>query len=297
MNITIAGGTGFLGKSLYSYFSKMGHRVHILTRKPKKSNEVFWDGKFSEDWLYQIKETDVLINLCGKSVDCRYNEQNKREIIESRINPTLALHEAIDSGEMKPTVWLNASSATIYIHAETRLMDEENGVIGDDFSMNVCKAWESAFFSKNYPDTRQVALRTSIVLGQNGGAFQKLKPLIRLGLGGHQGRGNQKMSWLHIDDFCRAVDFIIENEELSGPINLSSPNPVSNKTFMKDLRRKMGFPFGISQPTWMLEAGAALIGTESELLLKSRNVYPEKLIQAGFKFSSADLDSCLTKLT
>ncbi|HKK38231.1 MAG TPA: TIGR01777 family oxidoreductase [Cryomorphaceae bacterium] len=297
MNITIAGGSGFLGTLLSQYFSARGHQILILSRNPKAANEIYWTGHYNSKWVDQIQNTDILINLSGKSVDCRYTDKNKKLIIDSRITPTMALHKAIAEKKIRPKIWFNASSATIYVHAETQHMTEKDGVIGDDFSMNVCKKWEEAFFSTAYPEIRHVALRTSIVLGKKGGAFKKLKPLVRFGLGGHQGRGDQKMSWIHEDDFCRAIDFIIENEKLSGPINVTAPNPVINRTFMKELRKKMGSPIGIPQPTWMLEVGAALIGTETELLLKSRFVSPKKLIQSGFNFSSPDLDSCLTKLT
>ena len=297
MNITLAGGTGFLGGELEQYLTKKGHAVTILTRKPKNDNHIYWDGSLDDDWTDQIKEVDVLINLCGKSVDCRYTEENKKEIIASRIRPTNAFHEAIQKGLIQPKIWLNASSATIYTHAETVLMDEENGIIGDDFSMQVCKKWEKAFFLKSYENTRQVALRTSIVLGKTGGAFSKLKPITKIGLGGKQGRGNQKVSWIHIDDFCRAVDFIIQGESISGPINLTSPNPIDNRTFMKAIRATVNVPLGIPQPTWLLEFGAALIGTETELLLKSRNVFPKKLLESGFKFDFTRIESCLQSLS
>ncbi|MCH2215154.1 MAG: TIGR01777 family oxidoreductase [Flavobacteriales bacterium] len=296
MNITIAGGTGFLGRELEKHLSNKGHQITILTRRPSDSNHIRWEGIISGTWPDQISQTDVLINLCGRSVDCRYTDLNKKEIIASRVEPTLAFHKAIQDEKIKPKIWLNASSATIYTHAESLLMDEQNGVIGDDFSMIVCKEWERSFFTHFYSDTRQVALRTSIVLGSTGGAFSKLKPVTRLGLGGKQGHGNQMVSWIHIDDFCRSIDHIIQDGHISGPINLTSPNPVDNDQFMKAVRSTLKIPFGIPQPKWLLEFGAALIGTETELLLKSRNVFPRRLLESGFSFSYGTLKECINGL-
>jgi len=285
MKITIAGGSGFLGSHLREYFQKLGHEVLILTRKPKQKGDVAWNGRDTGKWCEEIDASDVLINLSGKSVDCRYTEKNKLAILSSRTQSTFTLHDYIFQAKKKPRVWLNASSATTYIHAETELMTENQGRIGDDFSMNICKEWEKAFFARTLPEIRQVALRTSIVLGRDGGAFPKLKFVTKLGLGGYQGLGNQKVSWIHIEDFCRAIDFIIENETLSGAINVTTPTPISNKELMNIIRKGCKVPFGFSQPVALLEIGAALIGTETELLLKSRNVYPEKLINEGFKFN------------
>ncbi|MGB6035547.1 MAG: TIGR01777 family oxidoreductase [Cryomorphaceae bacterium] len=296
MNITLAGGTGFLGRALANYFRSKGHEISILTRKPKANNEIYWTGHYSDSWAEQIQETDILINLSGKSVDCRYTSENKKLIIDSRINPTMALHKAITEKKIRPKLWLNASSATIYVHAETQQMTETEGIIGDDFSMNVCKKWEAAFFSESHPDIRQVALRTSIVLGKDGGAFQKLKPLVILAFGGKQGRGDQMVSWIHIKDFCRAVEFMIQKEELHGRINVTSPHPIPNKDFMGVIRGVMNAPFGISQPTWLLEMGAAMIGTETELLLKSRFVKPEILQNHDFKFEFPTITDCIQDL-
>lgn len=296
MNICIAGGTGFLGQALSDHFSLKGHRVFILTRKPTTKNDIHWNGSFDANWAKRVKSTDVLINLCGKSVDCRYTLKNKAAILQSRVEPTMALHKAIESGILKPKLWLNASSATIYTHAETQFMDEINGAIGDDFSMNVCKKWEGAFFSKIHDQIRQVALRTSIVLGKSGGAFSKLKPLAKLGFGGHQGNGKQMVSWIHIVDFCKAIEYIIRNDDIKGVANITSPHPISNQEFMKQLRHKMNRPIGIPQPIWLLELGAAIVGTETELLLKSRYVQPTRLLESGFAFEYSKINQCLEEL-
>jgi len=291
MKIIIAAGTGFLGQNLEKYFTEKGNEVYILTRNPKRKNEIFWDAKTLGEWENILENSDVLINLTGKSVDCRYTEKNKQEIYASRIDSTKVLQQAIDSCINQPKVWLNASSATIYVHSETQLNTEENGIIGDDFSMNICKSWEKEFFTTKNENVRKVALRTSIVLGNNGGAFPKLKLITRLGLGGKQGRGNQNVSWIHIDDFCKAVEYSIDHENISGTINLTAPNPLSNEEFMKKLRKEMKVPFGLNAPVWQLEIASIFLKTETELLLKSRNVYPEKLIKNGFQFLYPDIES------
>jgi uncharacterized protein len=301
MKIVIAGGSGFLGKSLEKYFMKNAHEVWILTRKPKQFNEIYWDVSTSDttsigNWAEKLENADVLINMTGKSVDCRYNEANKTEILNSRISSTKILQKAIENCKNPPKVWLNSSSATIYVHAETQLMDEENGVIGDDFSMNICKSWEKAFFEDKLNRTRKVALRTAIVLGNEGEAIKKLKLITRLGLGGKQGRGNQKMSWIHVNDFCRAVEFVIQNTDIQGVINICSPNPLSNIEFMSELRKALKMPFGIDSPVWLLELASIFIQTETELLLKSRNVYPKRLLEHGFRFDFPTLDLALKEL-
>lgn len=296
MKIIITAGTGFLGKNLEKYFTEKGHQVYILTRNPKRKNEIFWDAKTLGEWKGVLENADVIINLAGKSVDCRYTEKNKQEIYSSRINSTRILQQAIDQCTHKPKIWLNASSATIYVHSEKNVNTEENGIIGDDFSMNICKSWENEFSKSETENVRKVALRTSIVLGNNGGAFPKLKMLTKFGLGGKQGRGNQKVSWIHIQDFCRAVEFIINDENIFGKINITAPNPLANQEFMKSLRKEMKVPFGLNAPVWQLEIASIFLKTETELLLKSRNVYPEKLLKDGFQFLFPDVESAFHNL-
>ncbi len=296
MKIIITAGTGFLGKNLEKYFTEKGHQVYILTRNPKRKNEIFWDAKTLGEWKGVLENADVIINLAGKSVDCRYTEKNKQEIYSSRINSTRILQQAIDQCTHKPKIWLNASSATIYVHSEKNVNTEENGIIGDDFSMNICKSWENEFSKSETENVRKVALRTSIVLGNIGGAFPKLKMLTKFGLGGKQGRGNQKVSWIHIQDFCRAVEFIINDENIFGKINITAPNPLANQEFMKSLRKEMKVPFGLNAPVWQLEIASIFLKTETELLLKSRNVYPEKLLKDGFQFLFPDVESAFHNL-
>lgn len=296
MKIIIAAGTVFLGQNLEKYFTEKRDQVYILTRNPKRKNEIYWDAGTIGEWKNSLEHTDVLINLTGKSVDCRYHEKNKTEIYTSRIDSTKILQKAVDSCIVPPKVWLNASSATIYIHSEKQLNTEENGIIGDDFSMNICKSWEEEFFRIQNQEIRKIALRTSIVLGNNGGAFPKLKMITRLGLGGKQGRGNQMVSWIHIEDFCRAVDWIIQNKNLHGTINITVPIPLSNEIMMKKLRKQFKAPFGLNAPVWQLEIASIFLKTETELLLKSRNVYPEKLIESGFQFSYPTFDEAVLQL-
>lgn len=296
MKIIIAGGSGFLGENLEKYFTEKGNQVYILTRNPQRKNEIYWDAHTIGEWKSSLEKADVLINLTGKSVDCRYNEKNKQEIYSSRIDSTRILQKAVDLCSDKPKVWLNASSATIYVHSEKHLNTEENGVVGDDFSMNICKSWEKEFFKVKNEKIRKVALRTSIVLGKNGGAFPKLKMITKLGLGGKQGRGNQMVSWIHIDDFCKAVEWIIQHETISGVINITAPAPVSNENMMKKLRKKLKVPFGLNAPVWQLEIASVFLNTETELLLKSRNVYPEKLIKNEFQFSYPGFDDAILNL-
>lgn len=296
MKIIIAGGTGFLGENLEKYFTEKGHQVYIFTRNPQRKNEIYWDAQTVGEWKNSLEKADVLINLTGKSVDCRYHEKNKQEIYSSRINSTKILQKAVDECSEKPKIWLNASSATIYVHSENNLNTEENGIIGDDFSMNICKSWEKEFFAVKNEEIRKVALRTSIVLGNNGGAFPKLKMITKLGLGGKQGRGNQMVSWIHIEDFCKAVEWIIRNETISGAVNITAPDPLSNENMMKKLRHKIKVPFGLNAPVWQLEIASLFLNTETELLLKSRNVYPEKLIKNGFQFSYPTFNEAILNL-
>ena len=294
--ITIAGGSGFLGNVLERYFSNKGYVIYILTRQPKEKHHIFWNGKDLEEWTTILERTDILINLTGKSVDCRYNQQNKQLILDSRIDSTHALGLAINLCDHPPKVWINSSTATIYKGSFDKEMTEASGKIGDDFSMNIAKSWEKAFYSITTPKTRKIAIRTSIVMGRNGGALIPLKKLTQFGLGGKQASGNQKVSWIHELDFARAVEYLINDTTLDGNFNLSVPIPSDNKTLMKTLRSIMKVPFGISHPKWLIKFGAFLIGTEPELVLKSRNVVPKRLTDNGFLFLHSDLDIALQDL-
>lgn len=299
-HILIAGGNGFLGLELADFFTKKGCKIKILTRSQntehKLADFIYWDGEHVGEWTKELEWADVLINMSGKSVDCRYTEKNKKLILDSRINSTRILCEALTKCENPPKLWINSSSASTYVHSESQQMTEDEGIIGDDFSMNVCKAWEAEFFKCNLNSTRRVATRTSIVLGNSGGAYPIMRKLVKSGLGGKQGNGNQFISWIHISDFCKAIQFIIGHPEIVGPINVTAPNPVKNVDFMKALKVKYKKWIAISQPKWLLEMGAALIGTETEMVLKSRNVIPERLEESGFKFEYLEFEKALEKL-
>ena len=294
--IIIAGGSGFLGKALEKRFAEKGDDLYILTRNPKANNHHKWDAKTKGTWANHLNKADILINLTGKSVDCRYTEANKAAILNSRIESTQVLNKVVAELEHPPKVWVNAGSATIYDHSYNHLNTEANGIIGNDFSMNVCKQWEAAFFEKDIPKVRKIVARTSIVLGNNAGAFLKLKQITKLGLGGKQGNGKQRFSWIHIDDFCRAIEYLIEQSNIEREVNVTAPQPENNTILMQLLREKYKMPFGLPQPKWLLEIGAFLIRTETELLLKSRYVYPEKLVNNGFEFEYPTLELALENL-
>lgn len=298
--IVIAGGSGFLGQALVNFYLPKNYEIVVLSRKAKETGNdqlryVQWDAKNLDIWLSELEGIELLINLTGKSVDCRYNEKNKAEILRSRVASTEVLGKAIQACVIPPKVWMNSSTATIYEHSLYTKMTEATGIIGDDFSMNVAKSWENAFYNIKTPRTLKVALRTSIVLGKNGGAFIPLQKLTKLGLGGTQGNGNQKVSWIHEHDFCRAVDFLLTKHK-EGIFNITAPNPVENKNFMQTLRHLVKIPFGIPQPKWLLQIGACMIQTEAELILKSRNVVPEKLMQAGFTFNYPTVTTAIQEI-
>lgn len=290
--IIIAGGTGFLGDVLENYFRTKGYDIKILTRKPTKDNHIFWDGKNLGKWSEALEHTEAVINLAGKSVDCRYTRENRKDIYDSRIDSTNILGLAINLCENPLKYWFNSSTATIYEGSYTKEMTEKEGDIGNDFSMNIAKSWEKTFNAITNPKTKKVILRTAIVFGKNGGAYAPLKNLVKFGLGGKQWHGKQKVSFIHELDFARAIDFIL-TKNLEGTFNIVAPKPTNNKTLMQTMRKVLKFPFGISHPKWLLEFGAKIIGTETELVLKSRNVIPEKLLNEGFTFKYANIDETI----
>jgi uncharacterized protein (TIGR01777 family) len=289
--IVIAGGTGFIGKYLADKFTASGSQVIIISRNPE---HISW--KNITAIISSLENADLLINLAGKSVDCRYNEKNKAEILNSRTKTTTTLGEAILQCKNPPKLWINASTATIYRHAEDRAMTEKEGEIGKGFSVEVARNWEKSFFSFHPAATRQVALRMAIVLGRNGGVIKPLLNLVRFGLGGKQGNGNQMFSWIHLEDVFQILLFIEKNPEIAGIYNCSSPNPVDNKTLMRTLRRFLKINIGLPTPVWLLKFGAVLIKTEPELILKSRWVVPEKLLMSGYSFRYPTLDSALQEI-
>jgi uncharacterized protein (TIGR01777 family) len=310
--IILAGGTGFIGQEMTKYFGKE-NKIIILTRQVtnEKTNRndynllstedvkdvryVKWDGKTIGEWMNDLNDSDLIINLAGKSVNCRYNEKNKKEIFDSRTNAVKALGEAIKKCEHPPALWINASSATIYHHAMDRPQDEYTGEFHDDFSVQVCKRWEKTFYDQQTSQTRKIALRMAITLGPVGILIPYFN-LLKFGLGGKQASGKQMYSWIHIEDTCRMTEWIYDHEEIDGTYNCSSPNPVTNEEFMKIFRKVTGHVIGLRAYKWMLQIGAPIIGTELELVLKSRWVVPTKILETGFQFKHPLLEEALSDI-
>lgn len=301
LRIVIPGGSGQLGRLLSHYFQGRGHHVVVLTRSPFAAswNTVHWDGEHTGPWTEQLEGADVCINLAGRSVNCRSTQANREDIYHSRLDTTQLLGDVIAGSPHPPKVWLNASTATIYRHALDRPMDEYTGELGGeesldgkrtvprtwDFSVRVAFDWEAALSSAYTPNTRKIAMRSAIVMApMPGGAFSILLNLVRFSLGGAQGNGRQLVSWIHALDFARAVEFLIEHDDIEGPVNLSAPDPLPNREFMETLREAYGMPNGFPVPTPLLELAALFLRTESELVLKSRWVIPARLLREGFEF-------------
>lgn len=307
--VVIGGSTGFMGTYLEPRLHAVGREVVTISRT---GADISWGNQAAIDRA--VDGASLVIGLAGKSVNCRYTPENRAAIFRSRLDTTASLSTAIARADAPPALWINSSTATIYRHAEDRPMTESTGEIGRGFSVEVAKAWERALFADDLPHTRRVALRSAIVLG-HGGVLDPLRALARVGLGGTQldGRwpvsrsrraagtahdpgargGRQRFSWVHVEDVARIIDFIERHPELEGPVNAAAPNPVDNREFMATVRREAGAIIGPPMPRWMLELGAIGIRTETELILKSRWVLPEKLIAAGFDFTYPDLDEAV----
>jgi len=305
--IVLAGGNGFVGRLLTKGLASGNNELVVLTRSPQDTGEpirqVPWDGRTVGDWVRELDGAQTLINLAGRSVNCRYNEKNRREILESRVDSTGVLGEAIAQCNTPPPVWLNASTATIYKHTFDHPNDEATGMIGatpaakDAFSIQVARAWEETLNQAQTPATRKVALRSAIIFAPGeGGIFSVLRTLTRFGLGGPIGGGRQFVSWIHGDDFCRAVEWLIERDDFSGPVNLASPNPVTQRELMRIIRRECGVPFGLPATRWMLEVAAFLHRTEAELIIKSRCVVPGRLLEAGFQFRFPRMEDAVREI-
>ncbi len=311
MKIVIAGSSGFIGRYLVSWFRQQGHSVSELGR----STQVTWGQ--TQEIAKLLEGTDLLLNLAGKSVNCRYNEANMAEILRSRVDTTAELLTAVKDCKRPPRLWINSSTATIYRHSEDLPMSEAEGELGAGFSVSVAKAWEESFFREELPNTRRVAIRSAIVLG-DGGALIPMLRLAKFGLGGAQldGRwfsgkrrraagvfhefgargGSQKFSWIHVADLARAIEFIWQHPDIDGVVNLAAPNPIDNRTLMGQIRSALGIPFGFPAFRWMTELGAIAIRTETELILKSRWVIPQRLSGAGFSFSYPTIDLALKQI-
>jgi uncharacterized protein len=296
MKIIIPGGSGHVGTVLAHDFHRAGHNVIVLSRRPAPApwTVLPWTGETVGEWVHVIDGSDVVINLTGKSVNCRYTPSNRAEIIESRVHPTRLIGKAIAGSSQPPRVWLQASTATIYAHRFDAANDEETGILGGDepyapdtwrFSIDVATAWERASNEVETPRTRKVLMRSAMTMSpEGGGIFDTLLRLVRFGLGGRAGSGRQYVSWIHDHDFIRAVYWLIEREDISGPVNLASPFPIPYAEFQQVLRNTWGARFGLPATEWMVELGTRLLGTESELVLKSRRVVPGRLLNGGFTF-------------
>ena len=298
MKVVIPGGSGQVGGPLTRAFLRDGHEVVVLSRdrnaKGGPASWAHWDGVTVGPWAEELDGADVVVNLAGRSVSCRYNAANRKEIMDSRVDSTRALGQAIAACTKPPATWLQASTATIYAHRFDAPNDERTGVLGGDepgvpetwrFSIKVARAWEQALEDAKTPSTRKVALRSAIVMSpERGGAFDVLLGLVRRGLGGKAGDGRQYVSWIHEEDFTRAVAWLIEHDNLDGAVNLAAPNPVPNSEFMRALREAWGIRIGLPARRWMLEVGVVFLRTETELILKSRRVVPGRLTEAGFEF-------------
>ena len=296
MKIVIPGGTGQIGTMLARRFQRDGDEVTVLSRKPTSSpwKVIAWDAETPGRWWEQIDGADVVINLAGRNVNCRYHAANRREIMLSRVNSTRAVGAAVAAARRPPSVWLQAGTATIYSHRFDAANDEISGVIGGSepgapdawrFSIDVARAWERAAEEAHTPNTRLVLLRSAMTMSLgSGGIFATLLGLVKSGLGGRAGDGRQYMSWIHEEDFIHTIRWLIERESFKGAVNLAAPDPLPNAEFMRILREACGMKIGLPTADWMLELGARVLCTETELILKSRRVVPSRLLDAGFTF-------------
>ncbi|MFD5157152.1 DUF1731 domain-containing protein [Streptomyces hawaiiensis] len=294
MKFVIPGGTGQVGTVLKRALSAAGHDVVVLSRHPAGPGEVHWDGVTPGPWVAEIDGSDVVVNLAGRSVNCRYTPANLRQMMDSRVHSARAVGEAIAAAGRPPRVWLQMSTATVYAHRFDAANDEATGVIGGTepdvpgywgYSVDIAKAWEREQERAGTPHTRKVALRAAMVMSPDrGGVFDVLLRLARLGLGGPVGGGAQYVSWIHDRDFARAVEFLVARDDIEGPVNLAAPGPLPQRAFMRDLRAAWGVPVGLPATRWMAEIGAFVLRSDTELLLKSRRVVPGRLLEAGFAF-------------
>jgi uncharacterized protein len=311
--IVIPGGSGQVGQMLARHFQELGHHVTVLTRGPYTApwQTVHWDAEHIGPWTETLEGADVCINLAGRSINCRYNSENRRAIYDSRIHSTRLLNQVIAGLADPPRVWLNASAATLYKRAldpdgidlpldetadigggyatSTSVSGQARWAKGPDFAKRVVRDWEAAFFQPATPRTRKVALRSAVTFSPtHGNVFAVLSNLVRWGLGGTQGSGRQFMTWIHEVDYARAVEFLIGHEELDGPINIAAPNPLPNRAFMEALRDAWGMPNGLPAPAPLIHVGALVLRTEPELVLGSCRAVPGRLLEAGFQFEFPD---------
>jgi uncharacterized protein (TIGR01777 family) len=297
MKIVIPGGSGQVGTILARAFHQRGDDVVVLSRTQNSATPwrtAKWDGESIGEWTAEFESADVVINLAGQSVNCRYTDENRRVIKESRLKSTKVIGEVIAAAAVPPRLWLQASTATIYAHRYDAPNDEATGMVGGSepnapdtwrFSIDVATSWERICNEATTPRTRKVLMRSAIIMSPDrAGPFDILLTLVKFGLGGTLGDGRQFVSWIHDADFVRSVKWLIQHEEFTGPVNLAAPNPLPNSEFMRDLRKAAAMPFGLPATEWMLELGAFLLRSETELALKSRRVVPRQMLESGFNF-------------
>ena len=294
MKIVMPGGTGQVGAVLGRMFTAAGHEVVVLSRRPAGPRQVHWDGERLGAWAAELDGCDVVVNLAGRSVSCRYTAENLRAMMDSRVLSARVVGQAIAAAERPPRVWLQMSTATIYSHRFDAGQDEATGIIGGaepgvpdywGFSVEIAKNWEREQAEAETPHTRKVALRSAMVMSPDrAGVFDYLRWMARLGLGGPVAGGRQYVSWIHDRDFGAAVRFLIDGEDLAGPVNLAAPEPLPQREFMRMLRKACGMPVGLPATRGMAEIGAFVLRSDTELLLKSRRVVPARLLDAGFEF-------------
>jgi uncharacterized protein (TIGR01777 family) len=300
MKVVIPGGSGQVGTMLARAFRRDGHNVVVLSRQPGAApwSVVAWDARTLGEWAEELDGADVVVNLAGRSVNCRYTPENRRLFEESRVDSTRVVGDAIARAHRPPRVWLQASTATIYAHRFDAPNDESSSILGGSepdapdtwrFSIDVATSWEKALDEAVTPHTRKVKLRSAMTMSpDHGGVFDTLLRLVRFGLGGQAGDGQQYVSWIHEDDIVHAVSWLIAHDEVDGPVNLAAPNPLPNAEFMRALRQAWGISYGLPAPAWLLEVGAVFLRTETELVLKSRRVVPGRLLRTGFAFLFPD---------
>ncbi|EPX57824.1 Cell division inhibitor [Cystobacter fuscus DSM 2262] len=295
--MVLAGGSGFLGRSLARALEARGYEPVILTRSPRPgpTREVAWDGKTVGPWCSEIEGAAAVVNLAGRSVDCRYTPENRREILASRLDSVRVLGEALRQCASPPPVWIQAVSLAILGNSGDSPRDE-NSPPGSGFSVDVCRQWEAACAEQHLPATRMVLLRIGFALGRDGGALDKLARLTRWGLGGSVGTGQQYVSWLHIEDLDALVLRAIEDPSMHGVYNATGPSPVTNAEFMRTLRHVLHRPWSPPVPAWAVRLGARLMGTEAELALSGRRGLPRRLQEEGFVFRHTDLSRALKDL-
>lgn len=294
--MVLAGGTGFLGQSFAHYLVDKGYKVIVLTRTRREGeqgiNYVIWDGRTLSNWCEELEESYAVVNFTGKSVNCIYTPENKREIIESRLDSVKVVDAAVKQVHHPPQVIIQAGSLAIY--GNTRQLCDETARHGQGFSVEVCEKWEEAFFKERIPDTRKVMFRIGFVLGENGGALEPLMKLAKYYLGGTVGNGQQYISWLHINDLNKMLLEAIEKDVYEGIYNATGDSPVTNKVFMKTLRSVMNKPWSPPAPAPLVRLGAyTIMKADPNLALAGRKCISKRLKEHQFEFNYSDLTEAL----